>query len=575
METVDENNILVINLGYFTVDQSPATLDTETTTLKLYDAMASLQNTIYVEGSIEYPITVANLAKTVGEWFHLKTENISSLPNADYEIKEDLYAKISNTNYRNILAEIAGATVTMAYVDRENNEIKFRPPQKKSQETLTYDNLKTVKIDEEYGPINSVVLARTPQEDNIAVSDSESVDKDGLTEVKLANNEIMDDERELFAQPILDVVDGIKWTGFECTTEGHGWYEIGDRITITDGENSWEGIVTSISMTIDGGFKETLKGVIPDKTTTDYSLAGGIMKTIYNTEIKVDKQNQQIESVVSQVDSIEGQILEQFTKVEQNLTGIITTIQTTGGGNLIHNSVGYNITPEKKLVNWEQTGEVGSESSPESRSYGGISGNQIDLGASSRITQRVIVDGSGSQVYTLSLRAKKGVTGTVTIHLKNNVDDFTIVIPPDKAVLWESFSLVGIQPSTIYFDVITETDEDVANFSMTDLTLTVGDSTTPWVSASDEILSKNVAVDSNGITVRSSTTNDYVTLDELGLNGYSDASGRMENVFTISRDETEVSKLKARNQITMPPIKIVPIKSGSRAGWCFVKEGHG
>ena len=108
--------------------------------------------------------------------------------------------------------------------------------------------------------------------------------------------------------------------------------------------------------------------------------------------------------------------------------------------------------------------------------------------------------------------------------------------------------------------------------SVTDLMMTVGDSTTPWVSASDEILSKNVAVDSSGVTVRSNTTNDYVQLNELGLNGFSDASGIMENVFTVNRDTTEVSKLKTRNQISMSPIKIVPIKSGTRAGWAFVKE---
>jgi hypothetical protein len=62
-----------------------------------------------------------------------------------------------------------------------------------------------------------------------------------------------------------------------------------------------------------------------------------------------------------------------------------------------------------------------------------------------------------------------------------------------------------------------------------------------------------------------------VKLDELGLNGYSDASGTLENVFTINRDLTEVSKLKTRNQIEMPPLKIVPITSGTRAGWSWVK----
>ena len=104
--------------------------------------------------------------------------------------------------------------------------------------------------------------------------------------------------------------------------------------------------------------------------------------------------------------------------------------------------------------------------------------------------------------------------------------------------------------------------------------LTVGDTTIPWVQASDEILSKNVAVDSTGVKVSSNSTNDYVQLNELGLNGYSDASGSLRNVFTINRDLTEVEKLKSRSQISMPPIKIVPVTSGNRAGWCFVASNE-
>ena len=441
-----------------------------------------------------------------------------------------------------------------------------------STETLTYANLKKAKLEPKYGPVNSVVLARTPAEDNIAVTDEESIAENGKTEVKLANNEILDDDRETLAQPILDAVDGFYFYPFEITTEGHGWYEVGDRLTITDGIYSWEIIVSNISLSIGNGIKEVIKGVAPSETQTNYALAGGITKTIYNTEIKVDKQGQEIISVVSRQDQFENQTLENFSQVTQNINSITTTIQTTGGGNLIHNSVGYNLDSNRNLVGWDKTGTVSSETSPESVSYGAISGNQIDIGASSSMTQRIIVDGSGNQLYTFSLRAKKSATGNAIIHLRNNIDDYTIEIPEGETVLWSNYSLVGIEPHSTYFDVVIQTDGAVTELSVTDLMMTVGNSTTPWVSASDEILSKNVAVDSSGVTVRSNTTNDYVQLNELGLNGFSDASGSMENVFTVNRDTTEVSKLKTRNQITMSPIKIIPIKSGTRAGWAFVKE---
>ena len=162
------------------------------------------------------------------------------------------------------------------------------------------------------------------------------------------------------------------------------------------------------------------------------------------------------------------------------------------------------------------------------------------------------------------------MVGVATIHLRNSLDDYTITLPNGTGYLWEQFSLEAVRPSESYFDLVIETNADTEYFSITDIMLTVGDTTTPWVQASDEILSQNVALDTNGIRVSSNTSNDYVKLDELGLNGYSDAGGRLENVFTITRDLTEVSKLKARKQIEMPPLKVLPLNNPS--GWAFVKE---
>lgn len=562
------------DLGNFRVYEQNVKLEKETTSFKAYDKVGIMGKENYITGAFTFPCTVAQMVGSLADKYGFVYDSNQALVNGNYVVTEDLYEKINNCTFRDVLAEIAGATATIASVDGENNTLSLRETTLDESETWTYDNLKSIKFEPKYGEINAVVLSRTPQEDNVVVRDEESIAENGLTELKLANNEILDDNREELAQSILDSIDGFYFYPFEATTEGHGWHECGDRIVVTDGTNEWGINITYIKLTIDGGLKETIKGVRPDDSTTDYALAGGIMKTIYNTEIKTDKQGQQITAIVSRQDSFENQTLENFSQVVQNISSITTTIQTTGGGNIIHNSVGYNKDTDGSLVNWTSTGTVGSESSPESVSYGAISGNQIDLGASSSITQRVIVDGSGSQAYTLGFKAKKGATGDVVVHLRNSFDDYTVTIPEGEAILWEKYSLEGVIAHDTYFDVVVETDSSVTELSITDLMLTVGDTTTPWVQASDEILSKNVALDSNGVKVTSSTTNDYVQLDELGLNGYSDASGTLENVFTINRDLTEVARLKARSQIAMPPIKIVPVTSGSKAGWSFVKSNE-
>lgn len=336
-------------------------------------------------------------------------------------------------------------------------------------------------------------------------------------------------------------------------------------------DETTEVVITDIKLTIDGGIKETISGVAPTESTTNYALAGGITKSIYNTEIKVDKQGQEITSIVSRQDQFEDQTLENFSQVVQNISSVVTTIQTTGGGNLIHNSVGYNKEPNSSnLANWTSTGTVTAVSSPESVSYGAISGNQVNFAASSSITQRIAVDASGG-LYTLSFKAKKSATGSATVSLTNSVDNYSVTIPNGESVLWEDFDIAGVTPHDSYFDVVISTNASATDFSITDLILTVGNSRTPWVSASDEILSTHVAVDSGGVKVSSNATNDYVKLDELGLNGYSDASGALQNVFTINRDLTEVEKLKTRTQLEMPPLKVVPI-TGSVSGWGWVKN---
>ncbi len=553
------------DLGRFKVVEQTTDLEKEMTTIKAYDAIGVIGSKYYQTGDFVFPLTVNELAERLAIDANMDVGTLD-LVNGSYEIPEDLYQNINNITHRDILAEIAGASASLASVHGVDSTITFATPPQTAAETWTYANLKKVKFQPKYGVVNSVVLSRTPQEDNIAVRDEDSITANGLTEVKLANNEILDDNRENMAQPILDAVDGFYFYPFEATTEGHGWHEIGDRIAITDGTNTWEVVITDIKLTVDGALKEVIKGVAPDDTTTDYALAGGITKTIYNTEIKVDKQGQEITSVVSRQDQLENETLETFTQVVQNINSITTTIQTTGGGNLLHNSVGYNVDSDGNLVNWTKTGTVTADSSPESVSYGALSGNQINLSASSSITQRVAVDTQGS-VYSFGFKAKKGTTGTATIHLRNAVDDYTISIPANTSVLWESYELTNLTPHDSYFDIVVQTDANITEFAITDLIINVGDSKTPWVPASDEILSKSVAIDGDGVTVRSSTNNDYVQLNELGLNGYHGS----DNVFKLQQDVTEVAKLKARNQITMPPIKIVPITQGNSAGWAFVK----
>ena len=331
--------------------------------------------------------------------------------------------------------------------------------------------------------------------------------------------------------------------------------------------------VTDTHLELGNGIKETIKGIAPTATQTDYARAGGITKTIYNTEIKVDKQKQEIESIVSKQTQVDQQIADEFSKITQNIKNVVTTIQTTGGGNLIENSVGYAKNQDGTLVEWTKnnTGEVKSYTSPESKSYGAISGNAIELRKGASITQRLNVASSGKIPYSLSFKCKKGAIGTATVKLSNTIDSFVITIPEGKEIIWQNYDLTKLDPSMNYLDITVSTSNNCEQFLITDLMVNMGDQSIPWVQANGEILNTQVAVNDQGMMVSSSVySGDYVQITPLGMSGHSNVTGTDEEVFKLNRDVTETSKLSARKEIAMDPIKIIPVKDGDMAGWNFV-----
>lgn len=955
-----------ITLGTFTTVTDDVNYEKGTTTLGLYDFMQKAEKDWHDNSHVGYPKTVEALATGIAT--NVGCAGLSSmtgLPNINQTVQEDLWALISQEKYRDVINEIANITGSTAIVD-SNNLLKFVPFSSPIDE-LTYSNLKKYKLGLPYGPINSVVLSRQPQNDDVALSDNVSITENGLTEAKIVNNEIADDDRPTFIQPLFNALNGTAFDGIEMETEGHGWYEIGDAIVVgeeaesvlpseyqrveylvgvyggyidlgikmpntysyevefeqteshsaiqclfssrnthtqgncayadfllfdtlrirhdtvagasaytspvlsfgerhkiavknrnyyidgslvftdtsTDvftpnynaallatkdanianyatnkvrlysakinddfgepvrslvpcyrksdnkpgmydlvngvfytnagsgefavgqdmpdlpyeyqqveyleatgtqcidtehypvsgdlltakieftslgnqsfygaqntntfsnavglsGASIWEyysgtrwrnagsvgpsvgtvydivyshasgaqslsvngsvvlqssdvitqtahiataglfgrnsgsaisqrchmklysakitngnkvirnfvpvirrsdgvaglydlaegkfytnagtgsfitgepvnktTVVTDILLNLDGGgFKETIKCVTPDLTSTDYTATGGIKKSIYNTEIKTDRQQQEITSIVSRQDSFEDQVNEEFTQVYQNIAGLTVSVQTTGGGNYIKNSVGYSKDSDNNLVNWEfaGSGNYSSQTSPESMQAGAISGNQISL-FNGTLTQRITL--APNIEYTLSYIGKKSVTGVAGVIIRNDNGQFNVLMPDQTAVYWEKQEIT-FTPTLGYVDVIITADADVTEFAITDIMLSQGDLSTPWRQADGEILNTQVAVDTEGVRVKSSVyEGDETVMTPLEFAGYSSVSGSKEKVFSLNRDTTEVQKISIQQQMSMPPLKVIPLDSPS--GWAFVKEGN-
>lgn len=556
-------------LGLFTIHEQTVNLEKGTTDFKAYDPIGVMGKAYYETGSINFPCTVSSLLGQVATKFGL-TVNATNVPNLSYIIQEDLYSKINGITYRDIISEIAGATASVAEVS--GSKIRLRPIEFNSAEILTYDNLKKAKLEPKYGPVNSVILARTPAEDNIIVKDDESISENGLTEIKLANNEILDDNRETLAQPILNAVNGFYFYPFEVTTEGHGWYEVGDRLTVTDGTNNWDIIISNISLTIGNGMREVLKGVAPTETQTNYALAGGITKTIYNTEIKVDKQGQTIESIVEEQTTLENQINENYTTITQTISNVITSVQNSGGNNLLKNSAMYSLDDNGLPISWELSGPgtINIAPSAEAAVNGSLSRQNISLKGMTA-TQIVEVKADNSSItnkthYSFSCKIKKTAVGECLVRITDGTEHgvWEISLENGDESFYEEYSLEAILPNSSNLTISIYGSED-SEFSINDMMLSVGEYKTQWTQANGEFANTQVSIDNTGVTIRSNTLNGtYTKQTPQELSAYSN------NVLaaTINNDGISAPKAEFKHEITMSPIKIVPQSDG----WAFVRS---
>ena len=395
----------------------------------------------------------------------------------------------------------------------------------------------------------------------------------GSETIKITNNEILDDDRQELITPLFNSLvkpKNIKMSEIEVSTEGHGIYEVGDVIKCEVGGNSYNLYINDIKLDITGGLKETLVCHVPKFTETNFLTAGGIVKTLYNTEIKTDKQQQEITAIVSKQEATDKDNQTQFTQLHQDIHNITQTVQTIGGGNLIKNSVGYGKDDSGKISEWTYDKDhttITSSVSQNSVTLGALSGYQLNLSNGDKMSQRIAV--SSGQPHTISFKAFKKATGGGVITIKNDLGSKEIPLKEQEELNWDE-QVLTFTPTMSWIDVEIKANAN-SSISITDLMLAAGDSKQPWRQASGEIYNTQVSVDARGMQVRSSVYDgDYVEITPIEFVGYSSVSGKKRRVFSLNRDITEVEKLNARTQIQMPPMKIVPIDTDNYSGWAFV-----
>lgn len=339
------NQYEYINLGNYVVYSSEKQEDLNSYKIVCYDKILySMKD--YENLNITYPITIRNYINTVCTHLGLTFANASdTFPNYDKEITKELYldedGNSLNYTFRDVLDELAQVTASTICINEDNDELEIRYIND-TEDTIDEHYLKDINVNfgEKYGPVNSIVLSRAGESDNVYLRDEESVTQNGLCEIKIKENQIMNfNDRSDYLPDILQQLDGLEYYLNDFTSTGITYYEICDKYNISIDNNIYPCIMFNDNINITQGLEENVYTDMPEDSETNYKKADKTDRKINQTYIIVDKQNQKITSLTNEVNEFD----ERITTVEQTVDGIEQTVEViedlkrkTSGTSIVH-----------------------------------------------------------------------------------------------------------------------------------------------------------------------------------------------------------------------------------------------
>ena len=309
-----------IDLGNYIVSKDAEyNADTMSYSHTCYDKMLlSMKN--YEDMKITFPIKVKDYIKRLCDYIGLTFASYNdNFANCDKELTADYYIGYDYT-YRDVLDELAQVTAsTICINSKDELEIRYIPKESAIELNEDYFKDTNVTFDNLYGPINSIVLSRSGESDNVYLQDEESIENNGLCELKIIDNQIMNyNDRSDYLPAILEKLNGLIYCTNNFDSRGICFLDLCDRYTANVHGKLYDCVLFNDEIKITQGLEETIYTEMPTETKTDYTKADKTDQKINKAYIIMDKVNKKLESVISEVDETSKKI----TKIEQTVDSI-------------------------------------------------------------------------------------------------------------------------------------------------------------------------------------------------------------------------------------------------------------
>lgn len=335
------NQYEYLDFGNYIVYSSEKQEDYDSYKIVCYDKMLySMKQNEDLE--ITYPISVRDYIKALCEKVGLEFKNTNEeFANFDRILDKELYVGLDYT-YRDILDELAQVTASTICLDGEDKlEIKYISNE--PIDTINEQFLKDINVNfgQRYGPINSIVLSRGAESDNVYLQDEESISVNGLCEIKIADNQIMNwNDRSDYLPDILDKLNGLEYYLNDFSSTGIAYLDLCDRYNINVFGNTYSCVMFNDELDVTQGLEEVIHTDMPEEAKTDYTKANKTDRKINNVSLIVDKQQQEITALAEKVQDVSRTVTgtRSITLEDCNKTPLYKLVITGDDSKLFPNS---------------------------------------------------------------------------------------------------------------------------------------------------------------------------------------------------------------------------------------------
>lgn len=348
------NTYEYINYGNYVVYEVEKQEDTRSYKITCFDKMLySMKD--YENLNITYPINIRNYINAICNHLGLTFKNASDeFVNYDKVIQNELFLDSEGNSlgytFRDVFDELAQVTASTICINEDDDELEIRYITN-TGDTIDEEFLKDINVNfgEKYGPVNSIVLSRA-ESDNVYLRDESSVTQNGLCEIKIADNQIMNfNDRSDYLPAILNKLDGLEYYLNDFSSTGITFYEICDRYNVKIFENTYSCVMFNDEINITQGLEENIYTELPEQSETDYTKADKTDRRINQTYIMVDKQNQQIQALASRVIDVSNTITgNRQIQLENAYEGTLHRLEIVGNISCLFPN--NTLTPSNSLV---------------------------------------------------------------------------------------------------------------------------------------------------------------------------------------------------------------------------------